>query len=129
MLDERPRHPAALYNRALVLLELSRFDDAVSDLEDLVEVEGASAETLAVLSEAYLGAEFFVPAWLCATRWEACAQDPEERWSARSLAARSLVAMGRTRDAKESLREALSAWTAPSEGRDEAGALLRSVGG
>jgi tetratricopeptide (TPR) repeat protein len=127
VLDERPRHPAALFNRALVLLELSRFDDAVSDLEDLIEVEGGSAETLAVLSEAYLGAEFYVPAWLCACRWESSAHDADERWSARVLAARALAAMGRVGDATQTLREALRAWTAPCEGREEAEALLRSL--
>jgi tetratricopeptide (TPR) repeat protein len=129
VLDERPRHPAALYNRALVLLELQRFDDAVSDLEDLVEVEGPSIETLALLAEAYLGAEFFVPAWLCAQRWEACATEADDRWDARIVVARSLAAMGRVSDARDSLREALSDTSMDGEGRQEAAVLLRSLEG
>ena len=62
VLDERPRHPAALYNRALVLADAGQYEEAVSDLEDLVEVEGESEDTLALLAECYLGAEFLVPA-------------------------------------------------------------------
>jgi tetratricopeptide (TPR) repeat protein len=123
VLDERPRHPAALYNRALVLIDVERFEDAVADLEELIEVEGESEDALSVLTEAYLAAEFLVPAWLCAKRWETIAEEQGARWSARILAAKALEAMGRRDEARASLDEALSLSSEPCEERDEALAL------
>ncbi len=127
VLDERPRHPAALYNRALVYADAERFEDAVSDLEDLVEVEGENEDTLALLAECYLGAEFLVPAWLCAKRWEAIADDAAGRWSARMLEARALHEMGRADDARATLDEALAASSEPCAERDELVALRDSL--
>jgi tetratricopeptide (TPR) repeat protein len=126
VLDERPRHPAALYNRALVFADAERFEDAVSDLEDLVEVEGETEDALALLAECYLGAEFLVPAWLCAKRWETIAEDAEGRWSARLLEARALDEMGRTQEARAVLDAALAASSEPCAERDEAVALRAS---
>ncbi|MBL8681193.1 MAG: tetratricopeptide repeat protein [Myxococcales bacterium] len=120
VLDERPRHPAALYNRALVLVDIGQFEEAVSDLEELVEVEGELEDTLAVLAEAYLGAEFYVPAWLCARRWEALAEENGARWSARTIAARALDAMGRRDDARALLDEAILLSREACEERDAA---------
>jgi tetratricopeptide (TPR) repeat protein len=120
VLDERPRHPAALYNRALVLIETRGFEAAVSDLEELVEVEGEHEDTLSVLAEAYLGAQFLVPAWLCARRWESIAEDGGDRWSARILAARALAEMGRREEASTLLDEAIQLSSEPGEERSEA---------
>jgi tetratricopeptide (TPR) repeat protein len=119
VLDERPRHPAALYNRALVFADAERYEEAVADLEDLFEVEGESEDTLALLAECYLGAQFFVPAWLCAKRWESIAHDASSRWSARVLEVRALDAMGRRQDARAVADEALAAWREPCPERDE----------
>jgi tetratricopeptide (TPR) repeat protein len=127
VLDERPRNPAALYNRALVLVDLERYEDAVSDLEDLIEVEGQHEDALALLAESYLGAEFLVPAWLCAARWEAIAEDDPTRWSARSLLARALDALGRRDDALAALDDALSRWLTPCDERAEAEELRGEI--
>ncbi len=127
VLDERPRHPAALYNRALVLAELERHDDAVADLEDLVEIEGGDFAVLELLADEYLSAEFFVPAWLCAERLETIAESDADRWSARILVARTLAALGRSDEASDRLRAALSLWKADSVERAEAQELLRSL--
>ncbi|MFO0557128.1 MAG: hypothetical protein U0269_03860 [Polyangiales bacterium] len=129
VLDERPRHPAALYNRALVLADAEQYEEAVSDLEDLVEVEGESEDTLALLAECYLGAEFLVPAWLCAKRWESIADDASGRWSARALEARALDAMGRREDARAAADEALAASSEPCAERDELVSLRAELEG
>lgn len=129
VLDERPRHPAALYNRALVLADAERYEDAVSDIEDLVEVEGETEDALALLAECYLGAEFLVPAWLCAKRWESIAEDAAGRWSARALEARALDEMGRREDARATVDEALAASSEPCAERDELVELRRSLEG
>ena len=124
VLEERPRHPAALYNRALVLSELERHDDAVADLEDLVEVEGGDFAVLEMLADEYLAAEFLVPAWLCAERLESMAEDDSDRWSARILVARALDMMGRTDEAVDRLQNALGLWKAAAPERAEAQELL-----
>lgn len=127
VLEERPRHPAALYNRALVLSELQRHDDAVADLEDLVEVEGADFAVLEMLADEYLSAEFLVPAWLCAERLEQMADEDSDRWSARMMVARALDAMGRSDDAIDRLQNALSLWKNNGPERAEAEQLLQSL--
>ncbi|MDP3279273.1 MAG: tetratricopeptide repeat protein [Deltaproteobacteria bacterium] len=125
ILQERPRNAAVLYNRALVLMDCERFEDAVSDLEDLVEVEGASLDTLSLLGEAYLSAQFLVPAWLCADKVAGLAEDDSSRWTARTLSVRAINAMGRPREASAALSVALERWTDPCDERDEALALQK----
>lgn len=127
VLETRPRHPAALYNRALVFVDAERYEDAVSDLEDLVEVEGETVDTLALLAEAYLGAEFLVPAWLCARRWAEIAEDEAGEWSAITLEARALAEMGRISAAQTVIDEALADLSEPSPERDEALAFRASL--
>src|SRR5690606_15542503 len=46
ILKLRPSHRAALYNYSVILSDMDRHDEAMVQLETLVEVEGESAEVL-----------------------------------------------------------------------------------